>query len=247
MSREPGILRSVVLAIVLGMSLARPSPGQTPPGTQPATQPGRGARRGSISSSPRDQLPFTNSSLTNVKPGLPTFFICGDSTAATGDPDHRGWGAVLVDYFGTSRINLVNFSQGGINFPNYYATRWPQVVAALKPGDFVVVELGHNGGHLPGTGDETGPAAGPRSTGDVHTFGWYIRTFIRDARAKGATTIVSTTTVRYLWTNPNAEFDPNNGKLLSKNDNYKPADDHVERGMGDLMPDGRRTMLVWAE
>jgi hypothetical protein len=98
-------------------------------------------------------------------------------------------------------------------------------------------------------GDQTqerpGRGGGPPTI--VHTFGWYIRTFVRDARAKGATAIVSTTTTRYLWTNPNAKFDGNNGKLLSKSDNYSPADDRVERGMGDVLADGRRTMLVWAE
>jgi rhamnogalacturonan acetylesterase len=199
-----------------------------------------------VSDNPRDQLPFTNTNPADVKPDLPTLFLCGDSTAATGNPRQRGWGALLVDYFDTGKVNLVNYSQGGINFPGYYASRWPQVVAALKPGDFVVIELGHNGGHLPGTGDETGPGWKPGS-GEVHTFGWYIRKFIRDARAKGAMPIVSTTTTRYLWTNPNAVFNGQNGSLISKNDNYNSADDRVERGMGDVMPDGRRTMLVWAE
>ena len=194
----------------------------------------------------RDDLPFTNDSLTEIDPELPTLFICGDSTAATGKATHRGWGALLIDYFDTDKLNLVNYSQGGINFPRYYESRWPQVLAALKPGDFVVVELGHNGGHLDGTGDETGP--GWRSQGkDVHTFGWYVRQFIRQARDKGATPIVSTTTTRYLWTNPNAQFNGENGSLISKNENYDPADDRVERGMGKLMPDGRRSMLVWAE
>lgn len=202
--------------------------------------------RGFVSTNPRDQLPFSNTSLTEVRPDLPTLFICGDSTAANENPRQRGWGALLIDYFDTGKVNLVNYSQGGINFPGYYASRWPQVVAALKPGDFVVVELGHNGGHLPGTGEETGPGWG-RGGGQVHTFGWYVRQFIRDARAKGATAIVSTTSTRYLWTNPNAEFNPQNGSLISKKDNYNPAEDRVERGMGDVMPDGRRTMLVWAE
>jgi lysophospholipase L1-like esterase len=211
-----------------------PATGREPRGTDSVTF-----------ANPRDRLPFSNTSLENVKSDLPTLFICGDSTAANGNPRQRGWGALLVDYFDTSKVNLVNYSQGGINFPGYYASRWPQVVAALKPGDFVVVELGHNGGHLPGTGDETGPGWGGR--GEVHTFGWYVRQFIRDARAKGATTIVSTTSTRYLWTNPNATFNAQNGSLISKNDNYDPADDRVERGMGDVMPDGRRTMLVWAE
>ena len=229
--------------------LSQPVPAPaTQPASQPATPPAMasGTGRGPVADSPRDQFPFSNTNLTNVKPDVPTLFICGDSTAANGNSRQRGWGALLIDYFDTSKVNLVNYSQGGINFPAYYGSRWPQVVAALKPGDFVVVELGHNGGHLPGTGDETAPIRGG-GAGETHTFGWYIRTFIRDARAKGATMIVSTTTTRYLWTNPNAQFNAENGSLISKNDNYNPAADRVERGMGDVMPDGRRTMLVWAE
>jgi rhamnogalacturonan acetylesterase len=243
-----GLLTLRLIAMLLAIVMPNQARGQEPPSSPPAGQPvlssGRDARLPD-SANPRDRLPFTNTSLTNVKPDLPTLFICGDSTAANGNPRQRGWGALLIDYFDTSKINLVNYSQGGINFPNYYASRWPQVIAALKPGDFIVVELGHNGGHLPGTGDETGRAAGPGG-GDVHTFGWYIRTFIRDARAKGATTIVSTTTTRYLWTNPNAVFNGENGSLIRKKDNYSPADDRVERGMGNVLPDGRRSLLAWA-
>jgi hypothetical protein len=99
---------------------------------------------GQGSTNPRDNLPFTNTSLTNVKPDLPTLFICGDSTAANGNPRQRGWdgGALVIDYFDTNKINLANYSLGGINFPTYYISRGPQVVAALKPGDFNVVELG---------------------------------------------------------------------------------------------------------
>ena len=44
----------------------------------------------------------------------------------------------------------------------------------------------------------------------------------RQARDKGATPIVSTTTTRYLWTNPNAQFNGENGSLISKNENYDP-------------------------
>jgi rhamnogalacturonan acetylesterase len=239
----------VCAVLLLGANLPAQTanPGAAATGSSaPATSSGPSDANSAASANPRDQLPFCNTSLTNVNPDLPTLFICGDSTAANGNPKQRGWGALLIDYFDTSKLNLVNYSQGGINFPGYYTSRWPHVVAALKPGDYVVVELGHNGGHLSGTGDETGPGS-DRGGGEVHTFGWYVRTFIRDARAKGATTIVSTTTTRYLWTNPNAEFNAQNGSLISKKDNYNPADDRVERGMGNVMPDGRRTMLVWAE
>jgi lysophospholipase L1-like esterase len=141
--------------------------------------------------------------------------ITGDSTAARGNPTHRGWGAPLIDYFDTNRINVVNRAIGGRSFRSYLREkRWDQVVEALRPGDYVVIEFGHNdGGDLPGTGDETKEAALPAGgTETAHTYGWYVRKFARDAKAKGATPIVCSTTVRNIW---------NEGK--------------VERGMGHML------------
>lgn len=235
-----------LLTLVMGASIAE---AQQVPASQPSTQPGRGARagRGPVALSPRDALPFSNTRIDAINPALPTLFIAGDSTAANGDPTHRGWGAVLVDYIDTSKLNIVNYAQGGISFPGYYQSRWPALVAALKPGDFVIVELGHNGGHLPGTGDET--KEGPARTGGsdsitLHTYGWYVRTFIKDAKAKGTTPIISSTSIRNIWTNPNATF--NEARILTQTEKYDPKNDRVERGMGDVMSNGERTMLVWA-
>jgi rhamnogalacturonan acetylesterase len=198
----------------------------------------RGAS-GADSNYPREHIPFTNGSLTDVNSALPTLFIAGDSTAARNNTDiQRGWGAVLVDYFDTEKINLVNYAQGGASFPSYYTGRWPQLVAALKPGDFVVIEFGHNVGHLNGIGEETKAGFGG---GDVHTFGWYIRKFAGDVRSKGATPIISTTTVRNIWTNPNAKF--RDSTIVNKGENYSPADDRVERSMGQPLDNG---MSYWA-
>lgn len=222
-------IRSFPAMVLLGIVAA------TPAG---ALQSRRGAG-GAASSYEREHFPFTNGNLASINSALPTLFITGDSTAARNSTDiQRGWGAVLVDYFDTSRINLVNCAQGGASFPSYYASRWPQIVAALKPGDFIVIEFGHNGGHLNGIGEETGPG---RGGSEVHTYGWYIRKFASDARSKGATPIVSTTTVRNIWTNPNAKF--NDSALVSRNDSYNPADDRIERSMGQPLDNG---MSFWA-
>ena len=44
----------------------------------------------------------------------------------------------------------------------------------------------------------TGPLAG-QTTETVHTYGWYIRKYIADTRAKGATPILLTLTIRNIW------------------------------------------------
>ena len=184
--------------LLMNIRLAAQAP-PPPPAAQPAAA---GATGAPVSSNPRDQLPFTNENLANLTPGLPTLFVTGDSTAATGRPSTRGWAALLVDYFDTSKVNLVNQAVGGARFNTYLAQgRWDTVMAAVKPGDFVVIEFGHNSGPLPGIGEETQEVAA-RSGGPatiMHTHGWYLRKFIADVRAKGGIPIVSTITLRNRW------------------------------------------------
>lgn len=160
---------------------------------------------------PRDAGPWTPTDFLAADPKLPTLVVVGDSTAATGDPQTRGWGAVLIDYFDPAKINVVNRAVGGRSFRTFTREgRWARVVERLKPGDWVVIELGHNDGggphaskgrgDVPGVGDETVTVTLPDGTEEVvHTFGWTLRKYIREARERGATPIVSTTTVRNIW------------------------------------------------
>ncbi len=195
------LLTGIALITLQSPAQQTPSATATAPATNPYTRPAsQPASR--PAPKPRDQLPFTNESLTNLKPDLPTLFIAGDSTAATGNATTRGWAALLIDYFDTSKVNLCNRAQGGARFNGYYAQNWPQLLAAVKPGDFVVIEFGHNSGPLPGIGDETQPAPpgrGGAPAAPLHTHGWYLRQFIQDVRAKKAIPIASTLTPRDLW------------------------------------------------
>jgi lysophospholipase L1-like esterase len=165
----------------------------------------RGRKRRPASDNPRDQLPFTNSRPVNLNPELPTLFIAGDSTAATGNPVTRGWAALLVDYFDTNKVNLVNMAVGGARFNTYQRT-WERLIAAVKPGDYVVIEFGHNSGPLPGIGDETEEIEGRGGAIEIrHTHGWYLRQFVADVRKKNAIPIVSTITPRKKWTDGKVE------------------------------------------
>ena len=66
---------------------------------------------------------------------------------------------------------------------------WDLVLSMLKPGDIVVIQFGTNDngptGPIRGTGEETEDrqTAGGR-TETVHTYGWYLRKYIADAKAK---------------------------------------------------------------
>lgn len=135
-------------------------------------------------------------------PKLPTLFIVGDSTLNSNAP-LRGWGQELGQFFDQTRINVVNRAIGGRSSRTFqYEGRWQKVLDELKKGDYVIIQFGHNdvGKYddpaakdrpaLHGEGDETAEAT--RLDGKkelVHTFGWYMRKYGEDARAKGATVI----------------------------------------------------------
>src|ERR1051326_1333018 len=133
----------------------------------------------------------------------PTLHLIGDSTVNTPTKGQQGWGAPLPSFFDQSKIGVVNRARGGRSSRTYLTEGlWDAVAAELKPGDFVLMQFGHNDGgsltdgraraSLKGNGEETQeveiPATGKKET--VHSYGWYLRKYIGDTRAKGATPIV---------------------------------------------------------
>lgn len=120
-----------------------------------------------------------------------TLHMIGDSTMANkpiipANPE-RGWGQMLPMYFKDS-VRVENYAQNGRSSKTFIAEgRWDKVLAALKPGDFVIIQFGHN--------DE--------KTNDVNRgtapFGEYTTNlvrFIRESREHKATPILATPTAR---------------------------------------------------
>lgn len=150
-------------------------------------------------------------------PRLPTLFLIGDSTVHNGRGDGAngqwGWGEPLADHFDRTKINVVNRALGGRSSRTYLTQgHWAKVKSMLKPGDFVLIQFGHNDsgplddmararGTLGGIGDETREIDNPitRQHEVVHTYGWYMRQFIADIRAAGATAIVCSPVPRKIW------------------------------------------------
>jgi lysophospholipase L1-like esterase len=146
-----------------------------------------------------------------ANPALPTLFLIGDSTVRNGHADGAGgqwgWGEPIFNLFDPAKINVVNRAVGGLSSRTFYTgPYWEKVLAMIKPGDFVVMQFGHNDGgsldgatgyrsSLPGVGDETEQAGAEV----VHTFGWYLRQYAEAARAKGATPIVCSLIPRKIW------------------------------------------------
>ena len=133
-------------------------------------------------------------------PKLPTIWTIGDSTVrcgvnATGEdkPGQWGWGTPFVGYFDPQKVNVVNRAVGGTTTASFYTSLWKDMVNFIKEGDVVIMQFGTNSGRgeLRGIGEETRQATG-RDGQPVtnHTYGWYIRKFIAETRAKGATPVV---------------------------------------------------------
>ena len=159
-----------------------------------------------------------------LDPKLPTLFIVGDSTAR--NQSDLGWGDHFAHYFDTTRINIANRARAGRSSRTFINEgSWDKVLAEMKPGDFVLIQMGHNDGgdiggakprgSLKGLGDETQQITLPDGHEElVHTYGWYVRHYIEDTRGKQATPILLSLTVRNIW-KPGPDGKP-----------------HIERDMG---------------
>ena len=123
-----------------------------------------------------------------------------------------GWGSVINELFDDDRISVENHAMAGRSARTFLDEgRWDKIYNALRPGDFVLIQFGHNDGgdintgkargELHGSGDESKVFKMP-STGRnqvVYTYGWYLRKFIMDAKEKGATPIILSHTPRNKW------------------------------------------------
>src|ERR1700723_2997811 len=80
-----------------------------------------------------------------LNPALPTVFIVGDSTAR--NQADLGWGDHFAHYFDTTRINVANRAHAGRSSRTFINEgSWDKVLAEIKPGDFVLLQMGHNDG-----------------------------------------------------------------------------------------------------
>jgi pectinesterase len=120
-----------------------------------------------------------------------TIFIIGDSTAAkkdlsTGSPE-RGWGMALQCYFDSAYIRVDNHAVNGRSSKSFIDEgRWDKVLSAMKPGDYVIIQFGHN--------DEK-PAV-ERHTDPGSTFDYNLAKFVRETRERGGIPILMNPVVR---------------------------------------------------
>jgi lysophospholipase L1-like esterase len=159
----------------------------------------------------------------------PTVWLIGDSTVKTGNGKGAGglwgWGDFLYRQFDTMKISIKNYALGGRSSRTFISEGlWDRVLAKVKEGDYVIIQFGHNDagavndtirarGTIKGTGDETEEIDNmiTKKHEIVHSYGWYMRKYIADSKAKGATPIICSLIPRNIW---------ENGKVVRSSEDY---------------------------
>ncbi len=159
----------------------------------------------------------------------PTLYIIGDSTVkngqGTGGGGLWGWGDWVWELVDTAKLRIENDALGGTSSRTFQTKGlWDKVLDKIEYGDFVIMQFGHNDGGplddtarargtIRGIGDETKQIDNPitKQIEVVHTYGWYMRKFITEAKAKGAIPIICSPIPRNDW---------KDGKVTRSTDSY---------------------------
>lgn len=149
------------------------------------------------------------------KGNQPVLFLIGNSTMRNGTKGNGsngqwGWGYFANKYFDEDKIAVENQALGGMSTRTFYTDLWPAVRQALKPGDWVIVSIGHNDNGeffdgrraravIPGTDLDTCYVGFNKRTqrqDTVYSYGGYMHRYIAEIRAKGAHPILMSLTPR---------------------------------------------------
>lgn len=207
---------------------------QTPSGVPAKRQPMGGVEdvNKEVNDRTLDSLKFmkpSNSPFARPVPGSsrkgknPVLFLIGNSTMRTGtkgdgNNGQWGWGAFAHKWFDESRITVENHALGGTSSRTFYNDLWPAVREGIRPGDFVIIELGHNDNgpydsftaraSIPGIDPDTSLVVTLHDCRDaswngrvdtVYSYGQYMRMFINDVRDRGGYPILASLTPRNAW------------------------------------------------
>jgi rhamnogalacturonan acetylesterase len=147
----------------------------------------------------------------------PTLYIIGDSTVKNGDGSGSngqwGWGSLVDVYFDTGKISVRNHAIGGRSSRTFITDgRWDRILQTLRQGDYVLMQFGHNDssplddtararGTIRGIGNDSVDTYNPirKQREVVYSYGFYMRRFVNEAKAKGAIPIICSPIPRENW------------------------------------------------
>lgn len=183
-----------------------------------------------------------------------TVHTIGDSTMADYDENttpKRGWGMMFQQFF-TGDLTVNNRAKSGASSKSFYeeSAYWESVKKHIKPGDYVLIQFAHNDEKTDGmdgdeliayyksVGDEAGAAATDyRGTTAAGTYKDYLRKYIEETRALGATPVLVSPICRNYFTGStirrNGMHDLGDDFSVLTADGIKtgqsvPADDHSQ-------------------
>ncbi|TDB26220.1 cupin domain-containing protein [Stenotrophomonas sp. ATCM1_4] len=158
-------------------------------------------------------------------------FIAGDSTAASYGPERApqaGWGQMLQGWLDPARWQVHNHAVGGRSTRSFIAEgRLDAIGHALRPGDVLLIQFGHNDAKFEDPSRYTAP------DGDYVMF---LERYVAVAREKGATPILVTPAARLLY-----DF----GALLDTHGRYTQAMQRVARERQVALIDLNARSMAW--
>lgn len=134
-----------------------------------------------------------------------TVYLAGDSTCAGKQADKRpetGWGEMLGAYFKPGKVKIDNRAMNGRSTKTFISEgRWQSIIDALKKGDYVFIQFGHNDSSKD-KGERYTPPADYRKN---------LIKFIEEVRAKKAVPVLLTPVMRRRF-NEKGEFYDTHGE-----------------------------------
>jgi lysophospholipase L1-like esterase len=145
------------------------------------------------------------SSIEIEKVDVPTVFLLGDSTVCDqpGEP-YASWGQMITAFF-SNKVAVANHAESGESLrSSLSAGRLEKVLSTMRPGDYLLIQYGHNDEKEKGDG-----------VGAFTTYKASLKRFIDAVRQKGGVPIVITPVHRRT-------FDPA-GKITNSHGDYPEA------------------------
>ena len=118
-----------------------------------------------------------------------TVFLCGNSTVVDQeDEPWASWGQMITRWF-TPQVAIANYAESGLSCTTFLAQlRLDKILTQLKPGDYVIVEFGHNDEKEKKTGD-----------GAWYSYSRNLKIFADRVREAGGNIIFCTPTARRFF------------------------------------------------
>ncbi len=136
-------------------------------------------------------LALPSMAIAQVPTDTVTVFMIGDSTMADKPLDkenqERGWGQMLPIYL-EGAVRVDNHAVNGRSSKSFIDEgRWEKVREKIRPGDYVIIQFGHN--------DEKAKSL-DRYTVPGGTFDDNLKKFVNETREKGGTPVLMNSIVR---------------------------------------------------